>query len=44
MASYLFSSESITGGHPDPVSDAILDGCLAVAPYGKGNSTASARA
>src|SRR5258708_16687299 len=32
MASYLFSSESVTEGHPDKlcdqVSDAILDACL----------------
>src|SRR5262245_18826889 len=39
MASYLFSSESVTEGHPDKlcdqVSDAILDGCLAVDPPGR---------
>src|SRR5262245_58816572 len=32
MASYLFSSESVTEGHPDKlcdaVSDAVLDACL----------------
>jgi len=36
MASHLFSSESVTEGHPDKlcdqVSDAILDACLAVDP------------
>jgi S-adenosylmethionine synthetase len=36
MASYLFSSESVTEGHPDKlcdqVSDAVLDACLAVDP------------
>jgi S-adenosylmethionine synthetase len=36
MASFLFSSESVTEGHPDKlcdaVSDAILDGCLAADP------------
>src|SRR5580692_6863387 len=36
MPSYLFSSESVTEGHPDKlcdqVSDAILDACLAVDP------------
>src|SRR6185503_820576 len=36
MASYLFSSESVTEGHPDKlcdaVSDSILDACLAVDP------------
>src|SRR4051794_3773232 len=39
MASYLFSSESVTEGHPDKlcdqVSDAILDGCLAVDPQSR---------
>src|SRR3954463_12217689 len=39
MASYLFSSESVTEGHPDKlcdqVSDAILDGCLAVDPHSR---------
>jgi S-adenosylmethionine synthetase len=39
MASYLFSSESVTEGHPDKlcdqVSDAILDGCLAVDPFSR---------
>src|SRR5678816_1916827 len=39
MASYLFSSESVTEGHPDKlcdqVSDAILDGCLAVDPLSR---------
>src|SRR6267142_2295271 len=36
MASYLFSSESVTEGHPDKlcdqVSDAVLDACLAHDP------------
>ena len=36
MASYLFSSESVTEGHPDKlcdaVSDAIVDACLTVDP------------
>jgi len=36
MASHLFSSESVTEGHPDKlcdqVSDAILDACLAIDP------------
>src|SRR6476620_947810 len=36
MASYLFSSESVTEGHPDKlcdqVSDAVLDACLTVDP------------
>jgi S-adenosylmethionine synthetase len=39
MASHLFSSESVTEGHPDKlcdqVSDAILDGCLAVDPHSR---------
>jgi S-adenosylmethionine synthetase len=39
MASYLFSSESVTEGHPDKlcdaVSDAVLDACLAVDPYSR---------
>ncbi len=39
MASYLFSSESVTEGHPDKlcdqVSDAILDACLAADPYSR---------
>src|SRR5215470_16359776 len=39
MASYLFSSESVTEGHPDKlcdqVSDAILDSCLAVDPWSR---------
>jgi S-adenosylmethionine synthetase len=39
MASYLFSSESVTEGHPDKlcdaVSDTILDACLAVDPYSR---------
>src|SRR5512147_3162438 len=39
MASYLFSSESVTEEHPDKlcdqVSDAILDGCLAVDPHSR---------
>jgi S-adenosylmethionine synthetase len=37
--SYLFSSESVTEGHPDKlcdqVSDAILDACLAVDPHSR---------
>src|SRR5213595_1776185 len=36
MASHLFSSESVTEGHPDKlcdqVSDAVLDACLATDP------------
>ena len=39
MASHLFSSESVTEGHPDKlcdaVSDAVLDACLAVDPYSR---------
>src|SRR5215471_14774372 len=39
MASYLFSSESVTEGHPDKlcdqVSDTILDACLAVDPMSR---------
>jgi S-adenosylmethionine synthetase len=39
MASYLFSSESVTEGHPDKlcdqVSDAVLDACLAADPYSR---------
>ncbi|HEY4238609.1 MAG TPA: methionine adenosyltransferase [Kofleriaceae bacterium] len=39
MASYLFSSESVTEGHPDKlcdrVSDEILDACLAADPYSR---------
>jgi S-adenosylmethionine synthetase len=39
MASYLFSSESVTEGHPDKlcdqVSDTILDCCLAVDPMSR---------
>src|SRR5580692_11873590 len=39
MPSYLFSSESVTEGHPDKlcdqVSDAILDACLAVDPMSR---------
>ena len=39
MASHLFSSESVTEGHPDKlcdqVSDAILDACLAVDPFSR---------
>ena len=39
MASYLFSSESVTEGHPDKlcdqVSDAILDACLEADPYSR---------
>src|SRR5258707_1247495 len=37
--SYLFSSESVTEGHPDKlcdqVSDAILDSCLTVDPMSR---------
>src|SRR5262245_12485925 len=39
MASYLFSSESVTEGHPDKlcdaVSDSILDACLAADPHSR---------
>jgi len=39
MASHLFSSESVTEGHPDKlcdaVSDAVLDACLAVDPHSR---------
>jgi S-adenosylmethionine synthetase len=39
MASYLFSSESVTEGHPDKlcdaVSDAVLDACLAQDPHSR---------
>ena len=39
MASYLFSSESVTEGHPDKmcdaVSDSVLDACLAVDPHSR---------
>jgi S-adenosylmethionine synthetase len=39
MASYLFSSESVTEGHPDKlcdaVSDAVLDACLAQDPMSR---------
>ncbi|HTR49398.1 MAG TPA: methionine adenosyltransferase [Kofleriaceae bacterium] len=39
MASYLFSSESVTEGHPDKlcdqVSDAVLDACLAQDPLSR---------
>jgi S-adenosylmethionine synthetase len=39
MASYLFSSESVTEGHPDKlcdaVSDAVLDACLAQDPQSR---------
>src|SRR5260221_8238189 len=39
MASYLFSSESVTEGHPDKlcdaVPDAVLDACLAADPYSR---------
>lgn len=39
MTSYLFSSESVTEGHPDKlcdqVSDAVLDACLAADPYSR---------
>src|SRR4249920_1216359 len=39
MASYLFSSESVTEGHPDKlcdaVSDAILDACLETDPFSR---------
>ena len=36
---YLFTSESVTEGHPDKlcdqISDAVLDSCLAVDPYSR---------
>ncbi|MGE5181833.1 MAG: methionine adenosyltransferase [Acidobacteriota bacterium] len=39
MASFLFSSESVTEGHPDKlcdqVSDAVLDACLAADPLSR---------
>ncbi len=39
MASHLFSSESVTEGHPDKlcdaVSDAVLDACLAQDPHSR---------
>src|SRR3569833_77431 len=39
MACYLFSSESVTEGHPDKlcdaVSDSVLDACLAADPYSR---------
>ncbi|HEY1813408.1 MAG TPA: methionine adenosyltransferase [Kofleriaceae bacterium] len=39
MASYLFSSESVTEGHPDKlcdaVSDSVLDACLAADPMSR---------
>jgi len=39
MASHLFSSESVTEGHPDKlcdaVSDAVLDACLETDPYSR---------
>ncbi|WP_348240426.1 S-adenosylmethionine synthetase N-terminal domain-containing protein, partial [Salmonella enterica] len=39
MSSYLFTSESVTEGHPDKicdqVSDAVLDACLAQDPLSK---------
>ena len=39
MANFLFSSESVTEGHPDKVcdavSDSILDACLKVDPYSR---------
>ena len=39
MANYFFTSESVTGGHPDKIcdqiSDAILDAILAQDPYGR---------
>jgi S-adenosylmethionine synthetase len=39
MASYLFSSESVTEGHPDKlcdaVSDAVLDACLTADPHSR---------
>src|SRR5688500_20312861 len=39
MASHLFSSESVTEGHPDKlcdaVSDAVLDACLKTDPYSR---------
>ena len=40
MAHYLFTSESVSKGHPDKVcdqiSDAILDACLAQDPNSRG--------
>ena len=39
MSSYLFTSESVTEGHPDKmcdqISDAILDAILAKDPYAR---------
>src|SRR6185369_15156112 len=39
MASHLFSSESVTEGHPDKlcdaVSDAVLDACLGADPMSR---------
>jgi len=39
MANFLFSSESVTEGHPDKVcdqiSDAVLDAIMAADPYGR---------
>jgi len=39
MANYLFTSESVTGGHPDKIcdqiSDAVLDAILAKDPMGR---------
>ena len=39
MASYLFTSESVTEGHPDKIcdqiSDAVLDAVFAVDPNGR---------
>ena len=39
MANYLFTSESVTGGHPDKIcdqiSDAVLDAILAQDPMGR---------
>jgi len=36
---HLFSSESVTGGHPDKIadqiSDAVLDAIMAQDPYGR---------
>ncbi len=39
-AKYLFTSESVTEGHPDKlcdqISDAVLDNCLEQDPYSTG--------
>lgn len=39
MRNYLFTSESVTEGHPDKmadrISDSVLDACLAVDPYSR---------